>query len=111
MTWGNKDLVWAGDTLMPRGRKHPRVSIVADDKYPGMWRLRLPNGVLTDMVNRARAYDAARSVLLEILNRQEMPSEAPPMRLSGAGLATRPAASAQRSNHGVSAHAQSIQKG
>jgi hypothetical protein len=34
--------------------------IVADAKYPGMYRLVLPDGTLTDMVNLTRAKDALR---------------------------------------------------
>jgi hypothetical protein len=32
--------------------------IVADDKYPGMWRVRYPDGRLSDMLNRTRARGA-----------------------------------------------------
>jgi hypothetical protein len=43
--------------------------IVPDEKYPAvMWRVRLPDGRLTDMVNRTRAKDAAISIALSILN-------------------------------------------
>jgi hypothetical protein len=50
---------WKGDNLVLNGRKTPLVSIVEDDKYREMWRVRRPDGSLTDMVNRARAKDAA----------------------------------------------------
>lgn len=36
-------------------------TLVRDPEWPNMWRLRLPNGQLTDMVNLTRARDAARS--------------------------------------------------
>jgi hypothetical protein len=36
--------------------------LVPDEKWPGMFRLRLPDGSLTDMVNRTRAKDALRSL-------------------------------------------------
>jgi len=36
--------------------------LVPDREHPHMWRLRLPNGQLTDMVNLTRAKDAARSL-------------------------------------------------
>ncbi len=39
------------------------IALVRDRDYPQMWRLRLPNGQLTDMVNLTRAKDAARSLL------------------------------------------------
>jgi hypothetical protein len=37
------------------------VIIVRDRDWPNMWRVRLPNGQLTDMANLTRANDAARS--------------------------------------------------
>jgi hypothetical protein len=36
------------------------VRVVPDETYPNMWRVRQPDGTLSDMVNRARAWDAAR---------------------------------------------------
>jgi hypothetical protein len=33
--------------------------IVPDQQWPGMWRVQLPNGYLSDIVNRSRAKDAA----------------------------------------------------
>jgi hypothetical protein len=38
------------------------VTLVRDPEWPNMWRLRLLNGQLTDMVNLTRAKDALRSV-------------------------------------------------
>jgi hypothetical protein len=38
------------------------VTLVRDPDWPNMWRVRLPNGQLTDMVNLTRAKDAARSL-------------------------------------------------
>jgi hypothetical protein len=38
------------------------VTLVRDPNWPNMWRLRLSNGKLTDMVNLTRAKDAARSI-------------------------------------------------
>jgi hypothetical protein len=32
--------------------------IERDSKWPNMWRVRLPNGTLTDMLNLTRAKDA-----------------------------------------------------
>jgi hypothetical protein len=43
---------------------HASVEVVPDATYPGMWRIRTPDGALSDMVNRARARDAAKSILL-----------------------------------------------
>jgi hypothetical protein len=38
------------------------IMLVRDPQWPNMWRLRLPNGQLTDMVNLTRAKDAAKSL-------------------------------------------------
>jgi hypothetical protein len=38
------------------------VTVARDSKWPNMWRVRLPNGQLTDMVNLTRANDASRSL-------------------------------------------------
>jgi hypothetical protein len=63
-----KNLEWKGDGLHLQGKGKPIVTIVPDDKYPAMWRVRLPDGRLTDMVNRTRAMDAAIAIALGILN-------------------------------------------
>jgi hypothetical protein len=36
--------------------------IVQDAKHPSMWRVRQPNGSLSDMVNRTRAKDACAAM-------------------------------------------------
>ena len=81
-SYANCELVWRGDRLaLKSGRRaSPAVEIVPDDSYPGMWRVRTPDGSLSDMVNRARARDATRSILLGILNAQETASGRPLMR-------------------------------
>ena len=43
------------------GRKKSGFSVVPDEKYPRMWRVRSPDGRLSDMVNLTGAKDAARS--------------------------------------------------
>jgi hypothetical protein len=35
--------------------------VIADTKYPNMWRVRYPSGEISDMVNRTRATDEART--------------------------------------------------
>ena len=81
-TYANSELTWRGYRLALKGggRVSPAVEIVPEDRYPGMWRIRTQDGSLSDMVNRARARDAARSILLGILNAQETASGGPPMR-------------------------------
>ena len=36
------------------------VEVIPDGEYAGMWRIRWPDGQLSDMVNLTRAKDAAR---------------------------------------------------
>jgi hypothetical protein len=80
-SYANSELIWRSDRLALKGgrRGSPAVEIVPDDSYPGMWRVRKQDGSLSDMVNRTRARDAARSILLGILNAQETASEGSPM--------------------------------
>ena len=40
------------------GRKRTGFRVVEDDRYPGMYRVRYPDGRLSDMVNLSRAKDA-----------------------------------------------------
>jgi hypothetical protein len=44
------------------GRRFSKVIVRPDIGWPGMWRVRSPDGELSDMVNLARAKDAAISV-------------------------------------------------
>jgi hypothetical protein len=44
-------------------RKPIRAELVPDAKYPGMWRVRWPDGSLSDIVNLTRAKDALASFL------------------------------------------------
>lgn len=53
--------IWKGDELWFRGTVV--ASIVQDQKYPVMWRVRMPSGELSDMVNRIRAKEAAYSLV------------------------------------------------
>jgi hypothetical protein len=63
------DLKWEGDRLYFRNRL--MASIEPDSKYPNMWRVRLPNGRLSDMINQTRARDAARALALAQLNMRD----------------------------------------
>jgi hypothetical protein len=85
--FGRRDLTWCRErdgTLVLRrtGSRTILARIVADRVYPGMWRVKLPSGKLSDMTNLVRAKDAATSIALAILNReqkaQETALEAPP---------------------------------
>jgi hypothetical protein len=41
------------------GSKFTGITVQPDGEWPGMWRARAPDGPLSDMVNLARAKDAA----------------------------------------------------
>jgi len=64
-----KDLDWKGDRLCLGSRSI--ITIERDGTYPAMWRVRKPTGTLTDMVNRARAKDAAYGYALAELNQYD----------------------------------------
>ena len=46
-------------------------AIEPDREWPGMLRVRMPGGHLTDMLNLPRAKDAAASLALGVLNRHQ----------------------------------------
>jgi hypothetical protein len=90
--FGRRDLTWHrerdGTLVLCRiGSSAILARIVADRVYPGMWRLRMPSAKLSDMTNLTRAKDAATSIALAILNReqkaQETALEAPPTAPNG----------------------------
>lgn len=41
------------------GQKRTRIVILPDTTYPQMWRVQWPDGKLSEMVNKARAKNAA----------------------------------------------------
>ena len=76
MKINSQRLTWDGDSLVYGQRTLLRIE--RDRVYPEMWRVRLSDGGLTDMVNRTRAKDAALSIAHRFLNMSETLSEAPP---------------------------------
>jgi hypothetical protein len=73
MRINSQRLTWVDDELLYGRRTLLRIE--RDSKYPEMWRVRLPDGNLTDMVNRTRAKDAAVSIAHRLLNMSEKLSE------------------------------------
>jgi hypothetical protein len=71
---GSDRLIWNDNCLSCRALRIS-VAVVQDETFPGMYRVRLPNGGLTDMVNYSRAKDAAKAILLSILNARETVTE------------------------------------
>jgi hypothetical protein len=82
-----RDLIWRGDNLCRVDSTIPLMSIAPDSKYAGMWRVKSPSGKLTDMVNRARAKDAAEWIVFEISRGAVACVGAPPMRSLGKAAA------------------------
>jgi hypothetical protein len=82
--FGRNELCWDGHKLRLGPKTGPVLATIEPDaKWPDMYRVRLPNGHLTDMVNISRARDAAVCLALAELNKQnhqERRVEAPPMR-------------------------------
>ena len=68
-------LTWRGDELFRQGSRHPVLCIERDGTYPSMWRVRRPDGSLSDMANRTRAKDAALSIALRHLRGGETSSD------------------------------------
>jgi hypothetical protein len=65
------DLIWEGNELrLFSSRGRVQASIQPDETWSGLWRVRLPHGYLTDVVNLSRATDAAASLALAALNRR-----------------------------------------
>ena len=69
--YATHELVWDGVTLR-LGTKHGRVLALVESHtvWPGLWRVRMPDGHFSDMVNLTRAKDAALSLALVVLNGQ-----------------------------------------
>ena len=64
-------LMWHGDRLLLRAGRRLLSAVQPDPEWPGMWRVRLPDGDLSDMANRTRAKDAAQLLALATLNSAE----------------------------------------
>jgi hypothetical protein len=74
-----RELKWHGRQLKLGSRL--LATIEPDGTWDGMFRVRLPSGHVTDMVNLTRAKDAATSLALADLNRHARQARAaPPMR-------------------------------
>jgi len=64
--------MWKGDRLY-FGTRSSGYRVIPDAKHPTMWRVRRPDGSLSDMVNRTRAKDAA----MVMLDRDQRASASP----------------------------------
>jgi hypothetical protein len=72
---GRGRLEWSGNALRRVGG--PIVLRITPDLiWPSMWRVQLPNGRTTAMVNRTRARDAAEALALSLLVENEVQDSA-----------------------------------
>ena len=62
----SKRLHWKGRTV--HFGKRVFASIVPDDTYPAMWRVKLPDGQLTDMANTTWTRERAIALALEAIS-------------------------------------------
>ena len=70
--YGRQDLIWHGSQLRLLSDHGVVLATIEPDKTcPGLWRVRLPGGYLTDTVNLSRAKDAAASLALGVLNQRQ----------------------------------------
>jgi hypothetical protein len=74
-----RELEWRSNRLVVQGggRHSPMTEIVPDSQWPDMWRVKRPDGSITDMVNRDWARELAKDILLRVLNSQEMAIASP----------------------------------
>ena len=64
-----RDLVWDDKQLRLHSIRGRVLAAVEPDRdWPGMWRVRMPDGHLTDILNLSRAKDTAASLALGVLN-------------------------------------------
>lgn len=78
--FNTKDLEWVGRELrLTTGRL--LATVKSDPDWPGLWRVHMPDGHVTDMVNLTRAKDAASILALAALN---PPQKGTPCRVSAA---------------------------
>ena len=69
--YDRQDLRWDGRRLWRFSSRGVVLATVEPDKTrPGMWRVRLPDGHFTDMMNLSRVMDAAASLALGVLNQR-----------------------------------------
>jgi hypothetical protein len=65
LSWKKRHEGWA---LYCEGRSGAILHVVPDQTYPKMWRIRCPDGSLSDMANLTWARDGALTIALRILD-------------------------------------------
>ena len=67
------ELVWRGLGLHFGRRAKPVLTLVADQTYPHLYRIRYPNGWMSTPANLTRAKDAAYGHARHLLNQETAP--------------------------------------
>ena len=81
--YGSADLVWSGNELRLHSKRGRLLAtVIPDSKWPNMWRVHLPGGQPTDMVNLTRVKDAAIALVLPLLSAGQAPVGASPIDLN-----------------------------
>jgi hypothetical protein len=79
-----RHLVWEGPRLrLHSNRGRVLATIEPDPDWPKMYRVRLPDGHVSDMANISWAKDAAASLALAVLRRAASHGEGPPVHFPG----------------------------
>jgi hypothetical protein len=86
------DLNWRrdGEVWAVRYRNRVLLQVVPDAIHAGMWRVRHPDGRLSDMTSLSRARDAGISLAVGILNADKRRAVPPPIREAGSAAALVP---------------------
>jgi hypothetical protein len=69
--YGRNNFVWDGLTLRVGKRGKVVAQVVPDPDFQRMYRVRLPDGHLSDMCNLTRAKDAALSLAAAAIDKRE----------------------------------------
>jgi hypothetical protein len=80
LTWRK---IGSGHALYLRDRGKALATVEPDSKYPGMWRVHMPDGWISDMANPPWAKEGAIRSVLSVLNRKETALGGRRMRYSG----------------------------
>jgi hypothetical protein len=87
----SRALTWrktaSGHALYLRDRGQPLATVEPEAQHVGMWRVRMPDGWVSDMANLARAKDAAIRSVLFVFNRKETATDRPPVAQTAEGAA------------------------
>jgi hypothetical protein len=67
----SRDLTWRNHTLYLFNRGKPLATVEPDIQHAEMWRIRMPDGWISDMANLSRAKDGAILCALSVLNRRQ----------------------------------------